>query len=178
MHAPYFVMALVLACTFAFYSLRFQRRAWSVEKRRKELQHHYEHALRERSPNEIVMFDTDTLHITYANNFALEALGYTLAQLQQKTILGLQPESEVGSFGAMIEPLRGGEREPITYQTVLAREDGSIYPVEVNLQLIALEDGVERFLAVIHDITSLKQAEENIRKFSSPVERRGGKGKL
>jgi PAS domain S-box-containing protein len=175
MHAPYFVMALVLACTFAFYSLRFQRRAWSVEKRRKELQHHYEHALRERSPNEIIMFDTDTLQITYANNFALEALGYTLEQLQQKTILGLQPESESGSFGAMIDPLRRGEHEPITYQTVLAREDGSIYPVEVNLQLITLEDGVERFLAVIHDITALKQAEENIRKFSSPVERRSGR---
>jgi PAS domain S-box-containing protein len=178
LHAPYFVMALVLACTFAFFSVRFQRRAWSVEKRRKELQHHYEHALRERSPNEIFMFDTDTLQITYANNFALEALGYTLEQLQQKTILGLQPEAEAESFGAMIEPLRRGEHEPITYQTVLAREDGSSYPVEVNLQLIALEHGVEKFMAVIHDITALKQAEENIAKFNAPVERRGGRGKL
>ena len=63
MHAPYFLMALVLACTFAFYSLRLHRRAWSVEKRREELRRHYEHALRERSPNEIFMFDTDTLQI-------------------------------------------------------------------------------------------------------------------
>jgi PAS domain S-box-containing protein len=178
MHAPYFVMALVLACSFAFYSLRFQRRAWSVEKRRKELQHHYEHALRERSPNEIIMFDTDTLQITYANNYALEALGYTMDQLQQKTILGLQPEAETESFGTMIEPLRRGEHDPITYQTILVREDGSSYPVEVNLQLIALEHGVEKFMAVIHDITVLIQAEENIRKFNSPVERRGGRGKM
>ena len=174
MHAPYFVMALVLACTFAFYSLRFQRRAWIVEKRRKELQRHYEHALRERSPNEIFMFDTDTLQITYANDYALENLGYTLEQLQKKTILGLHPESGIESFGAMIEQLRRGEQESITYQTVQARENGSTYPVEVNLQLITSEDGVERFLAIIHDITALKQAEENIQKFNAPVERRGG----
>ena len=149
LHAPYFVMALVLACTFAFYSLRFQRRAWSLEKRRKELQRHYEHALRERSPNEIFMFDTDTLQVTYANDYALENLGYTLEQLHKKTIYGLHPESDVKSFGAVIEPLRHGKQEPITYQTVQARADGSTYPVEVSLQLITLEDGAEKFLAVI-----------------------------
>jgi len=175
LHAPYFVMALVLACTFAFYSLRFQRRAWSVEKRRKELQHNYEHALRERSPNEILMLDTDTLQITYANDYALENLGYTLEQLQKKTIHGLHPESDVESFRAVIEPLRRGKQEPITYQTIQVRENGSSYPVEVSLQLITLEDGVEKYLAVIHDITALKQAEENIAKFNAPVERRGGR---
>jgi PAS domain S-box-containing protein len=58
---------------------------------------------------------------------------------------------------------------------VQARENGSTYPVEVNLQLITLEDGVEKYLAVVHDITALKQAEENIRKFNAPVERRGGR---
>jgi PAS domain S-box-containing protein len=175
MHAPYFLMALVLACTFAFYSLRFQRRVWSLEKRRKELQRHYENVLRERSPNEIFMFDTETLQITYANDYALENLGFTLEQLQKKTILGLHPESGIESFGAMIKPLRCGEQESITYQTMQVRENGSSYPVEVNLQLIKSEDGVERFLAIIHDITTRKQAEENIQKLNAPVERRGGK---
>jgi PAS domain S-box-containing protein len=178
LHAPYLVMALVLACTFGFFSLRLQRRAWSVEKRRKELQHHYEHALRERSPNEIFMFDTNTLLITYANKNALENLGYTLEQLQNKTILGLHPESGIESFGERIDMLRLGERDTITYQTIQARENGSTYPVEVNMQLIKSEDGVERLLVVIHDITALKLAEENIEKFNAPFERRGGRGRL
>jgi PAS domain S-box-containing protein len=175
MHAPYFLMALVLACTFAFYSLKSQRRAWSAEKRRKELQRSYEHALRERSPNEIFMFDTGTLQITYANDYALEDLGYTLEQLQQMTILGLHPESGIESFGAMLEQLRRGEQESITYQTVQVRANGSSYPVEVNLQLIKAEDGGERFMAIVHDITAVKQAEENFAKFNAPVERRGGR---
>jgi PAS domain S-box-containing protein len=177
MHAPYFLMALVLACSFVFFSFKFQRRAWSVEKRREELRRHYEHALRERSPNEIFMFDTGTLQITFANDFALEDLGYTLEQLQQKTILSLHPESSVESFAARIDMLRLGERESLTYQTVQVRENGSTYPVEVNLQLIKTEDGGEKVLAVIHDLTTRQQAEENIRKFNAPVERRGGGNK-
>lgn len=178
LHAPYVLMTLVLACTFAFYSLRFKRRAWSVEKRRKELQRHYELALRERSPNEIFMFDPVTLQITYANDFALESLGYSLEQLQKMSILGLHPESSIESFGARLDLLRLGERESITYQTVQQRGNGSSYPVEVTLQLITLEDGIERFLAVIHDISALKKAEENIEKFNAPFERRGGNDTL
>ncbi len=175
MHAPYFVIALLLACMFAFYSLRFQRRAWSVEKRREELRRHYEHTLRERSPNEIFMFDTDTLQVTYANDTAQKNLDYTLEQLQKMTILGLQPETGIEAFGTMLEQLRRGERESITYQTMQARENGSVYPVEVTLQLLAAEDGIGRLLAIVHDLTALKQAEENIRKFNAPVERRGGR---
>jgi PAS domain S-box-containing protein len=175
MHAPYFLMALLLACTFAFYGLKSQRRAWSVEKRRKVLQRNYEHALRDRSPNEVFMFDTDTLQIISANRHALEALGYTLAQLQQMTLLALHPESGIESFAEKIEPLRRGEQESIIYQTEQARADGSRYPVEVTLQLIKAEDGVERFMALVQDITALKQAEENLRKFNAPVERRSSR---
>ena len=177
MHAPYFVIALALACAFAFYSLRFQRRAWSVEKRRDELRRHYEHALRERSENEIFMFDTETLQLTYANDAAQENLGYTLAQLQKMTISGLQPEPGIDTFGTMLEKLRRGEQESITYQTVQARGNGSTYPVEVTLQLLTAEDGPGRLLAIVHDLTALRQAEENIRKFNAPVERRGGRDK-
>jgi PAS domain S-box-containing protein len=175
MHAPYFLMALVLAGTFAFYSLRFRRRAWSVEKRREELRRHYEHVLRERSENEIFMFDTDTLQVTYANDSAREKLGYTLEQLQKMTLLRLQPEPGIETFGTMLEQLRRGEQESITYQTVQARENGDTYPVEVTLQLLTAEDGVGRLLAIVHDLTALRQAEENLRKFNAPIERRGGR---
>lgn len=151
LHAPYVLMALVLACTFAFYSLRFQRRAWTAEKRRAELRRH---ALQER----ILMFDTGTLQLSFANDHALEDLGYTLEQVQQKTILALHPESGIESFGAMLEQLRRGEQVSIVYQTVQARADGRTYPVEVNLQLIESEEGGESFMAIVRDISTLKPA--------------------
>ncbi|HEY6093704.1 MAG TPA: PAS domain S-box protein [Gallionellaceae bacterium] len=176
MRAPYFVMALLLACAFAFYSLK-RRRAWTEAQRREALRHSYEEALLEGSPNEILIFDTDTLQITYANDAALKNLGYTLEQLQQKNLFSLQPQSNLESFEGMIEPLLRDEQDAINYETTQARANGSSYPVEVNLELIAAEDGSERFLAIINDLTAVKQAEENIRKLNTPVERRAARTK-
>ncbi len=173
MHAPYVLMTLVLAGIFAIYTVSLRRRrTWGMAQRRELLRKNYEQALLERSPNEIFMFDADSLKFTYANDHALENLGYTLEQLQQQTLLALHPEMNLESFGPMIEPLRRGEQEAIKYQTVQARRDGSTYPVEVSLQLITPDDGGEGFLAIVTDITALRQAEENIRKFNAPVERR------
>ena len=178
MHAPYVMMTLLLAGIFAVYSISLRRRrTWSMAQRRELLRQNYEQALHERSPNEILMFDADTLQITYANDYALENLGYSLEQLQKKTLLSLHPEMSIESFGPMIEPLRCGEQESIKYQTFQARGNGSTYPVEVNLQLIASDDAGEGFLAIINDITELRQAEENIRKFNAPVERRASRGR-
>jgi PAS domain S-box-containing protein len=178
MHAPYVLLALLLAGIFAFYTVSLRRRhTWSMAQRREELRRNYEKALHERSPNEIFMFDAETLQFTYANDYALENLGYTLEQLQKKILLSLHPELELESFGPMIEPLRRGAQESIKYQTVQARKDGSTYPVEVNLQLITTDEGGEGFLAIVNDITALRQAEENIRTFNAPVERRASRGK-
>jgi PAS domain S-box-containing protein len=173
MHAPYFLMTLLLACVFAFYSISLRRRrTWSMAQRREELRRNYEQALHERRPNEIFMFDADTLQFTYANDHALENLGYTLEQLLKKNILSLHPELGIESFAALIEPLRRGEQESIKYQSVQARENGSTYSVDVTLQLMKSDDGGEGFMAIINDITALRQAEENIKKFNAPVERR------
>jgi PAS domain S-box-containing protein len=158
--------------------VKHHRRAWSVEKRREELRHHYEQVLRERSPNEIFMFDTDSLQLSFANDYALEDLGYTLEQLQNKTMLSLHPGASFQSFTKKLEQLRSNEQQPITYQTIQTRGNGSSYPVEVNLQLIKADDGGEKFLAIVHDITARKEVEENIQKLNAPVERRGEKSKM
>ena len=175
MHAPYLVMALLLACIFAIYGLTLhRRRVWSTTQRREELRQEFERAQKERSENEIFMFDAGTLQITYANDYALDNLGYSLEQLQKMDILSLHPKMGIKAFGALIEPLRRGEQAEITYQTEQSRADGSTYPVEVNVQLTA-EGSVEGFVAIVNDITELRQSEENLRAFNSPVERRGGK---
>lgn len=80
MRDTYFLLALMLAGIVVFYSMSFRRRyAWSTAQRRGELRHKYEQVLNERSPNEIFMFDTETLQISYANEYALNNTGYKLA---------------------------------------------------------------------------------------------------
>jgi PAS domain S-box-containing protein len=178
MRDTYFLMVLMLAGIVVFYGMSFRRRhAWSTAQRLEKLKHNHERALDERSPNEILMFDADTLQITYANDSALEHAGYTLAQFQQKNILSVHPEMGIESFGAMIEPLRRGEQQAVKYRTIQARADGSTYPVEVNLQLMTTDDGNQGFMAIINDITAFKQAEENMEKFHAPVDRRAARRK-
>ncbi len=173
MRDTYFLMVLMLAGIVVFYGLSFRRRhVWSTAQRIEKLKHNHERVLDERNPNEILMFDADTLQITYASDYALAHTGYTLAQLQQKNILSLHPEMGIESFGAMIEPLRRDEQQAVKYRTVQARANGSTCPVEVNLQLMTTDGGDRSFMAIINDITALKQAEENIEKFHAPVDRR------
>lgn len=78
----------------------------------------------------------------------------------------------IESFGALAEPLRRGEQGSVKYQTVHLLSNGSTYQVEVNLQLMKSDANGEEFMAIINDITAFKQAEEIIRKFNAPVERR------
>jgi PAS domain S-box-containing protein len=169
---PYSLITLLLAGILVFYAVTSRRRRiWSMEQRREMHRRNYEQALMERSPNEIYMFDADTLQFTYANDYALDVIGYTLEEMQQKDIFSLHPELSVEEFADMIAPLRSGEEESITYRATQKRADGSSYPVEVNLQLIK-SDEENDFLAIINDISALIEAEENISKFNSPEERR------
>jgi PAS domain S-box-containing protein len=111
------------------------------------------------------------LQINFANEYALANLGLSLEELQKRKFLSLYPELHAEYFITLTAPLRKGEQESIKYQAVQARADGSTYPVEINLQLLTAE-GKNECLAIVNDITALKQAEENIRKFNAPVERR------
>ncbi len=178
MRTIYFLVVLLLAGILAYYAMSHRhRRIWSVEQRREELRRHYENTLNERSPNEIYLFDAVTLQFSYANDYALKHTGYSLEQLRQMNMLSLHPEMGIESFGAAIEPLRRGEQESVKYQTVQARSDGSTYAVEVTVQLMKSDVDGEGFMAIINDITAFKQAEENIRKFNFPVERRAARRK-
>ena len=116
----------------------------------------------EASLNELYVFGPNTLRFEYVNAGACRNLGYTLDALRKMTPLDLKPEFTEASFREMINPLLRREKEKHVFFTVHRRADGSLYPVEVHLQLVELSD-TPTFLAVILDITERKQAEEALR---------------
>jgi len=123
----------------------------------------------EASLNEIYIFDAETLHFKYVNQGALHNLGYTLAEMFQKTPIDLKPEMTEANFYAVIEPLLQYQQEKINFQTMHQRVDGSIYPVDVYLQLIKRSE--ERlFLAVVADITARRQSEQVLQRQLSAIE--------
>lgn len=113
------------------------------------------------SSNEIYMFDADTLHFTQVNRGARQNLGYSMQELEQLTALDLKPDYTRESFTELIQPLYLGEQEQIVFQTHHRRKDGSLYPVEVRLQL-SHEESPPVFVAIIQDISERIQNEEQL----------------
>ncbi|MFZ3382684.1 MAG: PAS domain S-box protein [Candidatus Methanoperedens sp.] len=113
----------------------------------------------EKSLNEIYMFDPETLRFTYANSGACRNLGFTLEELQSMTPPDIKPEYDKESFLKLIKPLIRHEKKKLLFYTDHRRANGSLYPVEIHLQLI--EQAQRRlFLAFVVDITERKRVEK------------------
>lgn len=115
----------------------------------------------EASLNEIYIFDSQTLKFEYVNEGARRNLGYSLEQILALAPFDIKPEFTEAAFRKMVEPLLLHEREKLVFQTSHRRADGTLYPVEVHLQLVEHENHA-LFLALINDITERKKAEEKL----------------
>jgi diguanylate cyclase (GGDEF)-like protein/PAS domain S-box-containing protein len=113
------------------------------------------------STNEIYVFDTDTLRFVQVNLGAQRNLGYSTEEFKALTPLDLKPEFTRESFESLLAPLRHGETQTLVFETTHKRKDGSLYPVEVRLQLSQTESPPV-FVAIIQDITERRQSEERL----------------
>ena len=101
----------------------------------------------------IFIFDSSTLKFMYANHGAMLQIGYSMKELLMMTPLDIKPEFTEERWESLITPLFEGEEKTVIFTTVHRRKDGTDIPVEIFLQYIVLEDGDNRFLAIVHDIS-------------------------
>ncbi|MGC8653396.1 MAG: PAS domain S-box protein [Candidatus Kryptoniota bacterium] len=101
----------------------------AFEEREKWLVSIVDHSL-----NEIYVFDSNTFQFYYANEGALRNMGYTLEELQKMTPLDIKPEFTREEFVQLIEPLKKGLQDNITFQTIHKRKNGTVYDVFLSLQ--------------------------------------------
>ena len=113
------------------------------------------------SINEIYIFDAKSLHFLDVNKAAQQNLGYPLAELKKMTPIDIKPHLTHPQFEKIIEPLRKEKKEKLKFETTHIRKDGSIYPVEVHLQLSNTGQN-KNFVAMILDITERKNYTENL----------------
>jgi len=117
------------------------------------------------SANEIYIFDVNDLHFIEVNEGARRNFGFSPAEFSQVTPLDfdfsqltpldIMPELTPDSFERFLQPLRNGEIEHINLETIIRRKDGSLYPVDVHLQLLDTDDNPV-FVAIVQDITERK----------------------
>ncbi|HNX16853.1 MAG TPA: PAS domain S-box protein [Methanoregula sp.] len=114
------------------------------------------------SLNEIYTFSADSLKFIDANFGARQNLGYTLEEMRTLTPLDIKPEFNTDSFELLIAPLMNGKLTELVFTTVHKRKDGSLYPVEIHLQL-SRNETPPVFIAIARDITKRKAAEDALR---------------
>ncbi len=137
-----------------------------VEDRSKSLAHILEESL-----NEIYIFDAQTLRFIQANKGARLNLGYSLEELSCLTPVDLRPELTLEHFEKLLEPIRTGKKEKIYFTTVHQRKDGSLYDVEVHLQLSTFQS-IPVFVAIILDITKQMQVQKELKELNESLEDR------
>jgi len=115
----------------------------------------------ENSLNELYIFHPKSLKIFAVNRVARKNLGYTIEELKAMTPLDLKPEFNLESFQKLLNLLVSGEQEQVLFNTVHRRKDGSLYPVEINLQLFDY-GGVKLCLALVVDLTERRAMEEGL----------------
>lgn len=116
----------------------------------------------ENSLNEIYVFDTETLVFRFLNKSALSNLGYSIDEIQHLTPLDIKPLYTQVQFTNEIKPLVDGTQSLLKFETIHKRKNGTIYPVDVTLQITQYE-GKKCFVAVITDITERKKNHEEIK---------------
>ena len=121
------------------------------------------------SHSEIYMFNSETLNFIQVNTGACENLGYSMNELSQLTPLDLQPNYNIETFEQLIKPLREKIKSKVVFETIYKRKDGTLYPVNVNLQLIH-EESPKLFVAIIEDITTRKKVENELEKYQNNLE--------
>ncbi len=116
------------------------------------------------SLNEIYIFDPETLQFSYVNRGAIENCGYSHDEFLKMTPLDIKPEIDAELFAQIIKPLLNKELEQIFFETKHLRKDGTVYDVEIQLQLMHI-DNSDKFIAFIQDVTKRNTAIKEKEKF-------------
>ncbi|MCY1713566.1 PAS domain S-box protein [Caproiciproducens galactitolivorans] len=119
--------------------------------------------------NEIYIFDAETLKFSAVNRAAVKNIGYTREELHTMTLLDIKPEFDRDCFQKVLNRLSSGEQQQIFHNAVYRRKNGSLYPVEMNLQLLNY-GGKKLFLALAVDLTERSAMKDQLTKKESMLD--------
>ena len=128
---------------------------------------HFE-AVLHNSLYEIYFFDVETLLFHRVNQGAIRNLGYTDSELTAMSPVTVSSDLSEAAFRELLDPLVRGREESVVVRTVNCRKDGSEYPVEMHITLVA---GHDVFLAFAVDISERVRTEQKLEQYRMNLER-------
>jgi two-component system sensor histidine kinase TtrS len=117
----------------------------------------------------VFMFDPVTLRYIYANQGAVDQVGYSLNELLSMTPLDLKPDLSEEQFRKLLAPLIQEQKKSITYATTHLNKNGTSIPVEILQQYVELSKGENRFISIVRDISTRLQEGHEKEKLQSQL---------
>jgi PAS domain S-box-containing protein len=115
------------------------------------------------SVNEIFVFEAKGLGIVQSNARVQENLGYSEEEMHGMLAQDLLAEASQEEFIRGIDALRARTSDEVVFEAEQQRKDGSLYPVEILLQLFEAEHP-PIFLATALDITTRREHENELQR--------------
>jgi len=154
------VISLVIYFVWKHQKYMFQQKEMQLELERKNISTQYE-SLCKYANDIILIFDKEG-RIIEANNRALSAYGYEKKEMLNLNINALSTSKH--TIIDLSEIFRSNSYENgHVFEITHVRKDGSVFPVEVSMNLIQLEDK-NYCQSIIRDITERKNAEEKVKR--------------
>jgi phosphate/phosphite/phosphonate ABC transporter binding protein len=117
----------------------------------------------------VFMFDPITLRYIYANQGAVDQVGYSLEELHDMTPLDLKPDLNERQFRTLLSPLTQEQKKSIIYTTRHISKSGDTIPVEIVQQYVELSEGENRFISIVRDITERLHEDQEKEKLHSQL---------
>ncbi len=103
----------------------------------------------------------------YLNNIAIKRWGYTQMEIEHMRVPDVDPNYDNDEFKELFS--RAQTNEISTFETLHKNKKGEIYPVEISLGSLQVEDKPLMF-AIARDITARKKSEKEIIEASKKIE--------
>lgn len=121
-----------------------------------EAQRRY-YALFEQANDAVFIVDLNGRHLE-ANHRAAELLGYDIDEIQTLTYRDLS--AEISQSQKIMQKLLAGEHQPV-YERIFRKKDGSVIPVEINVELVCdMEGNPLHIQSVVRDISERKHTQQ------------------
>ncbi len=118
------------------------------------------------SPAEVYVLDCATLKFEYVSAGALRNLGYPLERMREMTPVDIATDFDYDSLAALFAPLQRGQVNQLVFETTHQRANGTLYPIEIHLQLFTRQENPVYF-AIALDISERRKKDSQIEHMAS-----------
>jgi len=124
--------------------------------------------LAENASDGILIATSEGVHV-YANKWAAEITGYSVAELRGISVKELAHPDEFEKLAERLQKRLAGERVPRQYETAIITKDRKKVPIEIACAQTVWQ-GQPADIVIIRDITKRKRAEEALQEYSERLE--------